>query len=194
MKAPARVHISTRDPVCAQSGFAAFPQNFSSPPPRPPDPFSEDSVSEVPSPPYLVCSPSSPPLGQPGRYCRRHLGSGRRGRGPRHGAEPLAGRRRGPAVPGLLARELVTCTAVKLAGVSEESQNPDLPLHLTVSLRAPLLTSEHSSSKPLFLSKAENQFLVRRTTSSPGRAEPFPKCLNGAPCSLVLLSIEVVTL
>lgn len=146
MKAPARVHISTRDPVCAQSGFAAFFSELLLPAPRPPDPFSEDSVSEVPSPPYLVCSPSSPPLGQPGRYCRRHLGSGRRGRGPRHGAEPLAGRRRGPAAPGLLARELVTCTAEKLAGVSEESQNPDLPLHLTVSLRG---TTAHIGAQQL---------------------------------------------
>lgn len=57
------------------------------------------------------------------------------GAGPASRGGALAGRRRGPAAPGLLARELVTCTAEKLAGVSEESQNPDLPLHLTVSLR-----------------------------------------------------------
>lgn len=76
-KQPARVHISTRDPVPAQSDFLALTQNFFFP--RPPKPFSEDSLSMAPSPSYLVCSPSSPPPGQPGRYRCRHLGSGRRG-------------------------------------------------------------------------------------------------------------------
>lgn len=111
----------------------------SPPHPRPPEPFSEDSLSKVPSPPYLVCSPSSPPLGRPGRYRRRHLGSGRWGRGPRHGAEPLAGRRRGPVPPSLLAPWPVTCTAQRLAKVAEESQTPALPLHLS------LLTGFHCS-------------------------------------------------
>lgn len=69
---------STRDPVRAQSDFLVLTQNFFSP--RPPKPFSEDSLSVVPSPPYLVCFPSSPPPGQPGKHRCRHLGSGRWGR------------------------------------------------------------------------------------------------------------------
>lgn len=129
-----RPHFHPRPCLCS-IWFCSLYSELLLPAPRPPDPFSEDSASEVPSPPYLVYSPSSPPLGQPGRYFRRHLGSGRRGRGPRHRAEPLAGKRRGPAAPGLLAQVLATCTVEKLAGVSEESQNPDLPLYLTVSLR-----------------------------------------------------------
>lgn len=59
--------------------FLASTQNFFSL--RPPRSFSEDSLSTVLSPPYLVCFPSSPPPGQPGRYRCRHLGSGRRGGG-----------------------------------------------------------------------------------------------------------------
>lgn len=152
------------------------------PPPRPPDPFSEDSVSEVPSPPYLVCSPSSPSLGQPGRYCRRHLGSGRRGRGPRHGAEPLAGRRRGPAAPGLLASELVTCTAEKLSGVSEESQTPrsSSPPH---SLLTELHCSRRSTAaqSPCFSVGLRTSFWCIGLPHPQGTLSPFPSVSMAPP-------------
>lgn len=94
-----RPHFHPR-PCPSQSDFLALTQNFS---PRPPKPFSEDSLSMVPSPPYLVCFPSSPPPGQPGRYRCRHLGSGRWGRSltSRGGAsgEPGAGAPPPPSLP-----------------------------------------------------------------------------------------------
>lgn len=140
----------------------------------PPPPISRTSLRGL-SPRSPAHRTWSPPLGQPGRYRRRHLGSGRWGRGPRHGAGPPAGRRRGPAPPSLLARGLEPRTAEKLAGVRGGVLDPGFLSTSQSPSRVPLLTSGHRGSKPLFLSRAENRFLMHhRRTSPQGRLSPFP--------------------